>query len=109
LIGLLLFHLQFDIITLIGVILLIGIVKKNAIMIVDFALQAERKQGAQFRRSNFSGLSGPVPSNHDDHFRRNPRRPSPSLRFRRRLRNMPASWYLHYWRTNRQPTLNALF
>jgi multidrug efflux pump len=40
-----LFHLQFDIIAMIGVILLIGIVKKNAIMMVDFALQAERKQG----------------------------------------------------------------
>jgi len=44
LIGLLLFHLQFDIIGMIGMILLIGIVKKNAIMMVDFALQAERKQ-----------------------------------------------------------------
>jgi multidrug efflux pump len=44
LIGLILFHLQFDIIAMIGVILLIGIVKKNGIMIVDFALQAERKQ-----------------------------------------------------------------
>jgi multidrug efflux pump len=43
LIGLQLFHLQFDIIAMIGVILLIGIVKKNAIMMVDFALQAERK------------------------------------------------------------------
>jgi multidrug efflux pump len=45
LIGLQLFHLQFDIIAMIGVILLIGIVKKNAIMMVDFALQAERKHG----------------------------------------------------------------
>ncbi len=36
---------EFSIIALIGVILLIGIVKKNAIMMVDFALQAERGQG----------------------------------------------------------------
>jgi multidrug efflux pump len=36
---------EFSIIALIGVILLIGIVKKNAIMMVDFALQAEREQG----------------------------------------------------------------
>jgi multidrug efflux pump len=36
---------EFSIISLIGVILLIGIVKKNAIMMIDFALQAERQQG----------------------------------------------------------------
>ncbi len=34
-----------DIIAIIGVILLIGIVKKNAIMMIDFALEAERKEG----------------------------------------------------------------
>ncbi|NBC35172.1 nodulation protein [Novosphingobium sp. FSY-8] len=37
---------QFDMIALIGVILLIGIVKKNAILIIDFALDAERSRGA---------------------------------------------------------------
>jgi multidrug efflux pump len=36
---------QFDLIALIGIILLIGIVKKNAIMIIDFALDAERSRG----------------------------------------------------------------
>jgi multidrug efflux pump len=36
---------QFDLIALIGIILLIGIVKKNAIMIIDFALDAERARG----------------------------------------------------------------
>ncbi|WP_395398254.1 efflux RND transporter permease subunit [Novosphingobium sp. BL-8A] len=36
---------EFDIIALIGIILLIGIVKKNAIMIIDFALEAERGRG----------------------------------------------------------------
>ena len=40
--ALLVFHVEFSIIALIGVILLIGIVKKNAILIIDFALQAER-------------------------------------------------------------------
>jgi multidrug efflux pump len=38
-------HTEFTIIALIGVILLIGIVKKNAIMMIDFAIQAERTQG----------------------------------------------------------------
>jgi multidrug efflux pump len=43
--ALLMFHSEFSIIALIGVILLIGIVKKNAIMMIDFALDAERSQG----------------------------------------------------------------
>ena len=47
--ALMLFQIQFDIIALIGVILLIGIVKKNAIMIIDFALVAERDQGLSTR------------------------------------------------------------
>ena len=44
--ALILFHAEFSIIALIGVFLLIGIVKKNAILMVDFALQAERVHGA---------------------------------------------------------------
>jgi multidrug efflux pump len=43
--ALLLCHTEFSIIALIGIILLIGIVKKNAIMMIDFALEAERKEG----------------------------------------------------------------
>jgi multidrug efflux pump len=43
--ALLLFHMDLSIIALIGLFLLIGIVKKNAIMIIDFALDAERSRG----------------------------------------------------------------
>jgi multidrug efflux pump len=43
--ALMLFHTQFDIVGMIGVILLIGIVKKNAILMIDFALDAERLRG----------------------------------------------------------------
>jgi multidrug efflux pump len=43
--ALLLFGTEFSLIAFIGVILLIGIVKKNAIMMIDFALDAERSQG----------------------------------------------------------------
>jgi multidrug efflux pump len=39
------FDTEFSLIALIGVILLIGIVKKNAIMMIDFALDAQRHQG----------------------------------------------------------------
>jgi len=43
--ALLIFHLDLSVIALIGIILLIGIVKKNAIMMIDFALDAERREG----------------------------------------------------------------
>lgn len=45
LLALMLFNTEFSIIALIGVILLIGIVKKNAILMIDFALDKERKEG----------------------------------------------------------------
>jgi len=45
LLALLLFKTELSMIALIGIILLIGIVKKNAIMMIDFALDAERKDG----------------------------------------------------------------
>jgi multidrug efflux pump len=45
LLALMLFRMEFSIIALIGIILLIGIVKKNAIMMIDFALEAERNEG----------------------------------------------------------------
>ena len=45
------FNIPLDIIGLIGVILLIGIVKKNAIMMIDFALHAERAEGLSSREA----------------------------------------------------------
>ena len=45
LLALLLFHLDLDVVAIIGIILLIGIVKKNGIMMVDFALDAQRNHG----------------------------------------------------------------
>ena len=43
--ALMLFQIDLNVISIIGIILLIGIVKKNAIMMIDFALQAERTEG----------------------------------------------------------------
>jgi multidrug efflux pump len=45
LLALLLTKTEFTVISLIGILLLIGIVKKNGIMMIDFALEAERKEG----------------------------------------------------------------
>jgi multidrug efflux pump len=53
LLALLLFQTEFSVIALIGVILLIGIVKKNAIMMIDFALEAERHRGMNSRDAIF--------------------------------------------------------
>ena len=54
--ALLIFNIEFSIIALIGVILLIGIVKKNAILMIDFALEAERTQGMDPREAIFRSL-----------------------------------------------------
>jgi multidrug efflux pump len=43
--ALILFRVELDVIAMIGIVLLIGIVKKNAIMMIDFALEAERNEG----------------------------------------------------------------
>ncbi len=53
LVTLILFRYQLDIIAIIGIILLIGIVKKNAIMMIDFALDAERNEGKPPREAIF--------------------------------------------------------
>ncbi|RVS13297.1 multidrug transporter subunit MdtB, partial [Enterobacter hormaechei] len=61
---------ELDVIAIIGIILLIGIVKKNAIMMIDFALAAEREQGMAPReaiyqacllRSTLAALLGALP------------------------------------------------
>ncbi len=51
--ALMVFRTEFTIMALIGIILLIGIVKKNAIMMIDFALDVERKQGRSPREAIF--------------------------------------------------------
>jgi multidrug efflux pump len=51
LLALLAARLDLDIIAIIGIVLLIGIVKKNAIMMIDFALDAEREQGLSPRQA----------------------------------------------------------
>jgi multidrug efflux pump len=52
-VALIVFKSELDVISLIGIFLLIGIVKKNAIMMIDFALEAEREQGKNSKDSIF--------------------------------------------------------
>jgi multidrug efflux pump len=55
--ALMLFHTEFSIIALIGVILLIGIVKKNAILMIDFAIEAKRTQNLSSYDAIFQACS----------------------------------------------------
>jgi multidrug efflux pump len=50
-------HTELDVMSIIGIILLIGIVKKNAIMMIDFALNAERLEGKNTRDSIFEACT----------------------------------------------------
>ena len=61
-----LFKEDLNIISIIGIVLLIGIVKKNAIMMIDFALQAERQEGKSPADSIFDGVHASIPSHPDD-------------------------------------------
>jgi len=55
LLTLLLFHIDLSLYAIVGVIMLIGIVKKNAIMMIDFALEAERTEGKNPEEAIFQG------------------------------------------------------
>ena len=68
------FGFDFSLIALIGIILLIGIVKKNGIMLVDFAIEAQRNRGSRAGRRNSRSMSPALPADHDDDDGRPPRR-----------------------------------
>jgi HAE1 family hydrophobic/amphiphilic exporter-1 len=55
LITLMIFHIDLNLYALVGVLMLIGIVKKNAIMMIDFALEAERKEGKKPEEAIYEG------------------------------------------------------
>ena len=90
--ALLIFHMDLSVIALIGIILLIGIVKKNAIMMIDFALAAERKRGQDFRGRDLSGLPAAFPPDPDDHHGRDVAAPCRSPSARAPARNCAGRW-----------------
>ena len=61
-----LFGNELNIYSFVGLILLIGLVMKNAIMQIDFALEAERQHEQDAGRSDLRRLHRPLPSDHDD-------------------------------------------
>ena len=85
-----------------------GIVKKNGIMIVDFALEAERQRGPSARRGDLRRLSGPFPSDPDDDARGPVRRAAARVVVRHGRRDAPAAWHRHHRRPDRFPGADAL-
>ena len=88
--ALLVFRMEFSLIALIGVILLIGIVKKNAIMMIDFAIEGQR-QGRACARGDLSRLHAALPPHHDDHPGRDHGRHSAGHRHRPGIGTAPAA------------------
>ena len=75
----------------VGMIMLIGIVKKNAIMMIDFAIEAQRKRRQVARRGDLRGVHHPLPADHDDDHGRADGQPADRDRLRRRRRRAPAA------------------
>ena len=99
---------EFSLIAFLGIMLLIGIVKKNAIMMVDFALEAERNLGLdprdaiahacslRFRpimMTTCAAIAGALPL---------------AIAYRRRHRDAPPAGHFHRRRPDRQPAADAL-
>ena len=108
LLALMLFGQDLDVVSIIGIILLIGIVKKNGILMVDFALEAERTHGKSAERGDLRGGAAPVPPDPDDHARRAARRPSARARQRLRRGAAPSAGHRDGRRSARQPDPHAL-
>ena len=106
--ALMLFHIDLNVISIIGIILLIGIVKKNAIMMIDFALQAERKEGKNTRDAIFEACMlrfRPIMmTTMCGHLRR----AAAGLWNRHRLGAAPAAGHHHCRRPASEPVAHAL-
>ena len=91
LLTLLLFGTELNIYAFVGLIMLIGIVKKNAIMQIDFALDAQRNEGKSRARGDLRGLPHPLPADHDDHHGGAAGHAADRARLRRRRRGAAAA------------------
>ena len=101
-------NLDLSVIGIIGIILLIGIVKKNGIMLVDFAIAAERDRHMPPLRSHSPGLPPALPADPDDDRRSDARRSSARARPWHRLRDAPAARLRHGRRSRGEPDADAL-
>ncbi len=108
LLALLLFRIDLSIVALIGIVLLMGIVKKNAIMMIDFALDAERDRGSVAGRIHRARRAIAVPSDHDDDARRALRRAAARAGAWSGKRIAHPAGHFDHRRPARQPGADAL-
>ena len=86
LLTLMLFGTDLNLYAFVGIIMLVGIVKKNAIMMIDFALEAAAQGGQGAAEAIYEGVPGPLPADHDDHHGGADGHPAHRPRLRRRRR-----------------------
>jgi HAE1 family hydrophobic/amphiphilic exporter-1 len=80
-----------SVIAIIGIVLLIGIVKKNAIMMIDFAISTRATRAWRPLRGDPRGLPAALPADHDDHHGRDHGRAADRAGHRRGRRAAPAA------------------
>ena len=108
LLALMLFNTDLSLIAMIGIILLIGIVKKNAIMMIDFALAAERRRRQESARRHLQSLPAALPPDSDDHHGGHAGRGAAGIRRRRGCGIAPPAGDHDHRRLDRQPVADAL-
>ena len=91
LLALMLTSTDLSIIAMIGIILLIGIVKKNAIMMIDFAIWRRAQRRQELARRHLRSLPAALPAHPDDHHGRDARRAAAGARHRHRVGTAPAA------------------
>ena len=103
LLALMLTHTDLSIIAMIGIILLIGLVKKNGILMVDFALAAERNEGKSSARRHFRSQPAALPPHSDDHLRRHAGRLAAGPRHGHGIGVAPSAGHHHHRRPADEP------
>ncbi len=93
LLALMIAGVDLSLVSFIGIILLMGIVKKNAIMMIDFALEAERSDNLTPEEAIYKACVIRFRPDHDDNHGRTVRRCSPCAWSWHRLGTSPASWH----------------
>ena len=87
---LMLFNMDLSVIAMIGIVMLVGIVKKNAIMMIDFAIE-RRRVGLSAEAAIREACAPALPPDHDDDVCRDLRHAADRARHRRRRRAAPAA------------------
>ncbi len=105
---LMLFGFDFSLIALIGIVLLIGIVKKNGIMMVDFAIIGRARREPRAGSRDPQGGAVALPPDHDDDDGGDAGRRAADAGHRHRIGNPPAARLCHGRRPDRQPGADAV-